>query len=246
MVSKFQWKPFWLATQRDPQNDWAATQNRVNYDVFAQAPFQKSRLLVLREKKKIIFQFSSMVCYNVLCISMKQYRFLSPKKECLTCSHTVLSQSLVKWGKRGMFFFSVWNLEGHDQSRSLQTIDKQIWPWNIMCTGEEPVHVRLTLHKMQPNFAGVVCAKPCPRFHWHQAAGASSGIDRQCHNDRKVHLTLYFAFLLVFLQVNPQQHAIVGTLEIYMLMQFTCMRIDFLMRAKVGNCDLLQVNEVCA
>ena len=39
MVSKFQWKPFWLATQRDPQNDWTATQKRVNYDVFAQAPF---------------------------------------------------------------------------------------------------------------------------------------------------------------------------------------------------------------
>ena len=38
MVSKFQWKPFWLATQRDPQNDWTATQIGVNYDVFAQAP----------------------------------------------------------------------------------------------------------------------------------------------------------------------------------------------------------------
>ena len=38
MVSKFQWKPFWLATQRDPQNDWTATPNRVNYDVVAQAP----------------------------------------------------------------------------------------------------------------------------------------------------------------------------------------------------------------
>ena len=38
MVSKFQWKPFWLATQRDLQNDWTATQYRVNYDVFAQAP----------------------------------------------------------------------------------------------------------------------------------------------------------------------------------------------------------------
>ena len=38
MVSKFQWKPFWLATQRDPQNDWTGWQNRVNYDVFAQAP----------------------------------------------------------------------------------------------------------------------------------------------------------------------------------------------------------------
>ena len=38
MVTKFQWKPFWLATQRDPENDWTATQTRVNYDVFAQAP----------------------------------------------------------------------------------------------------------------------------------------------------------------------------------------------------------------
>ena len=46
MVSKFQWKPLWLATQRDPQNDWTATQNRVNYDVFAQAP------LIAQEKGK--------------------------------------------------------------------------------------------------------------------------------------------------------------------------------------------------
>ena len=41
MVSKFQWKPFRLATQRDPQNDWTATQNRVNYDVFTQAPLHQ-------------------------------------------------------------------------------------------------------------------------------------------------------------------------------------------------------------
>ena len=38
MVSKFQWKSFWLATQRDPQNDWTATQNRANHDIFEQAP----------------------------------------------------------------------------------------------------------------------------------------------------------------------------------------------------------------
>ena len=44
MVFKFQWKPFWLATQRDLQNDWTATQNRVNYDVFAQAPLEKEKL----------------------------------------------------------------------------------------------------------------------------------------------------------------------------------------------------------
>ena len=40
MVSKSQWKPFWLATQRDPQNDWTstATHNHLNYDIFAQTP----------------------------------------------------------------------------------------------------------------------------------------------------------------------------------------------------------------
>ena len=31
----------WLATQRDPQNDWNATPKRVNYDVFVQAPLAK-------------------------------------------------------------------------------------------------------------------------------------------------------------------------------------------------------------
>ena len=38
MVSKLRWKPFWLPTQRDPQDDWTGWQNRVNYEVFAQAP----------------------------------------------------------------------------------------------------------------------------------------------------------------------------------------------------------------
>ena len=38
MVSKFQWKPFWLATQLYQQIDWTGWQNRANYDVFAQAP----------------------------------------------------------------------------------------------------------------------------------------------------------------------------------------------------------------
>ena len=38
MVSKTQWKPFWLATNLYPLNDWAGWHFRVNYDVFAQAP----------------------------------------------------------------------------------------------------------------------------------------------------------------------------------------------------------------
>ena len=53
MLSKFQWKPFWLAThgQRDPQNDWTATQNRVNSYVFVQAPFQTNLLARTVTKK---------------------------------------------------------------------------------------------------------------------------------------------------------------------------------------------------
>ena len=39
MVFKIQWKPFWLAIQLYPQNDWTGWQFRVNYDVFAQAQF---------------------------------------------------------------------------------------------------------------------------------------------------------------------------------------------------------------
>ena len=40
MASKFQRKPFWLATQLYPQNDWTGWQNGVNYDVCAQARFR--------------------------------------------------------------------------------------------------------------------------------------------------------------------------------------------------------------
>ena len=41
VVSRIQWKPFWLATQLYPHNDWTGWQNGVNYDVFAQAPLQR-------------------------------------------------------------------------------------------------------------------------------------------------------------------------------------------------------------
>ena len=37
MVCKFQWKPFWLATQLYAQNDWTGWQNGVNDDVCVQA-----------------------------------------------------------------------------------------------------------------------------------------------------------------------------------------------------------------
>ena len=58
MVSKFQWKPFWLATQRDRQNDWTATQNRVNYDVFAQAPLEITQINLTEMTVRIMAWYS--------------------------------------------------------------------------------------------------------------------------------------------------------------------------------------------
>ena len=62
MVSKFQWKPFWLATQRDPQNDWTATQNRVNYDVFTQAPLEITKINLTEMTVRIMAWYSQ--CYG--------------------------------------------------------------------------------------------------------------------------------------------------------------------------------------
>ena len=63
MVSKFQWKPFWLATQRDPQNDWTATKNRVNYDVFAQAPLTDHKYpAVTAERSPLVLRISPSTC----------------------------------------------------------------------------------------------------------------------------------------------------------------------------------------
>ena len=42
MVSRFQWKPLWLTTQHEPQNDMTGWQNRVNFDVFAIAHDSRS------------------------------------------------------------------------------------------------------------------------------------------------------------------------------------------------------------
>ena len=39
MVSKVQWKPFWLATQLYPQNDWTGWQNGVKYEIRAHTLF---------------------------------------------------------------------------------------------------------------------------------------------------------------------------------------------------------------
>ena len=42
--SRIQCKPFWLATQLYPQNDWTGWKNRVNYDIWAQAPLGRYKV----------------------------------------------------------------------------------------------------------------------------------------------------------------------------------------------------------
>ena len=43
MVSRIQWKPFWLATQLYAQNDWTGWQNRANYMTYSHRPHWVAR-----------------------------------------------------------------------------------------------------------------------------------------------------------------------------------------------------------
>ena len=80
MVSKFQWKPFWLATQRDPPNDWTGRwQNGVNNDVFAQAPLSSSfwkelycYILIILIKRRYDRNFCQTVTARPVCERQKK------------------------------------------------------------------------------------------------------------------------------------------------------------------------------
>ena len=54
MVSKIQWKPFWLATQLYPQNDWTGWQDGVNYDVFTPTLFYSYSILMLMKATQYV------------------------------------------------------------------------------------------------------------------------------------------------------------------------------------------------
>ena len=88
-VSKFKWKPFWLATQRDPQNDLTATQSRVNYDVFAQTrPWQKKRALKFALKGSGSFK----ACFELYrCLNPEKRFKLSFKNDCWAFFHDFCS-----------------------------------------------------------------------------------------------------------------------------------------------------------
>ena len=64
MASKYQWKPFWLAAQLYPQNDWTGWQNRVNYDVFAQAPLQSVQETMGNGKNGLVLCVINTSCVN--------------------------------------------------------------------------------------------------------------------------------------------------------------------------------------
>ena len=53
MVSKFQWNPFWLATQRDPQNDWTATQKSCELWCICTGPINRS--VCLRKTSSVLY-----------------------------------------------------------------------------------------------------------------------------------------------------------------------------------------------
>ena len=118
MVSKFQWKPFWLATQRNLQSDWTATQNGVNYDVFAQAPFWTPWWNAHRPQCPRLFQetfdFDTDRCKR---------RYI--EKSCLLVLRRVRNKNIVLQGRRGLPPSFCWT--HREEARHLLQTDTP-WP----------------------------------------------------------------------------------------------------------------------
>ena len=57
-----EWKPFWLATQLYPQNDWTGWQNGVNYDVFALKNINCVEAQIIIKKGAYTFKKKFAVC----------------------------------------------------------------------------------------------------------------------------------------------------------------------------------------
>ena len=85
MVSKIQWKPFWLATQRDPQNDWTGWQNRVNYDVVTQAPFPQETNASLTTSRR----------YRLVELALLYSRKFSSAKNFVNCDRRAVRQEFI-------------------------------------------------------------------------------------------------------------------------------------------------------
>ena len=72
MVSKIQWKPFWLATQLYPRNNWTGWQKGVNNDVFAQACNEEWLLIEIFFQCTLMtsgmFWWIHLYCFATLCV----------------------------------------------------------------------------------------------------------------------------------------------------------------------------------
>ena len=93
MESNFQWKPFWLATQLYPENDWTGWQFRVNYDVFAQAPLEFQTMHDAQWRSWLV----SSECNGLVSgLRMKPYMFWSGGRETssVLTAHFVASSAL--------------------------------------------------------------------------------------------------------------------------------------------------------
>ena len=87
-VSKVQWKPFWLATQLYPQNDWTGWQFPVYSDIRVQAPFNPTRIPeTWREGVLQVFQRLTSIQPNT-----------SPAKTCTRKRRTSFHK--IRWWRR--------------------------------------------------------------------------------------------------------------------------------------------------
>ena len=84
MVSRIQWKPFWLSIQLNPQKDRTGWQNGVNDDVCAQASLDR----VSRQAWCYFFNRTTTLAKN----EMRQLRIMMQKEHCSMCSFTSAGQ----------------------------------------------------------------------------------------------------------------------------------------------------------
>ena len=109
MVSKFQWKPFWLTTQLYAQNGWTGWQNRVNNDVLAQAPLLviaislSTRCLYPQETSRRLWSLKT--SSSTSACGCRDLRTIAPSR--LSHQMASLSWCLTVWTRRLGCFYCV-------------------------------------------------------------------------------------------------------------------------------------------
>ena len=117
MVSKIQWKPFWLATQLCPQNDWFGWQNGVNYDVCTQAPPE-------RHKHKNASSRSKHLAWPHVCSLASDLLWVRVAKCCCQCCLRAARQSMQKVADFFVFFYSWLFTQASGETSVFKTFEK--------------------------------------------------------------------------------------------------------------------------